>query len=162
MCLQNQNHPLSQSTYIYIYIYIYRAPAPPPKPRPPTPAERGLKEGIEEGLRITYSSLDWNPGCKEKENFKVTAGQNVGWCPRRSSRGQWVQIDADHEVLWKEVATKGVYKNYVKNYYIKYSNDGTTWKQLGGMWTANSDPINLKTNVFNPPIKAKMIRIVLS
>ena len=109
---------------------------------------------------MKYSSVYNHVSCKT--NFKLTDGQNEGWCAKDIKSGDWVQIDAPHEVVWKSIETKGRYNQFVKTYKLTYSNDGITWKDFeGGTFIGNSDASSSKVNMINPGIKAKMIRIVV-
>ena len=98
--------------------------------------------------------------CNTSTNFKLNSVQDVGWCAAKSNPGEWVQIDAPDEVFWKKIETKGRWKQFVKTYKLKYSNDGTTWKDYQGTFTGNSDSKSSKVNLIEPPIKAKMLRIL--
>ena len=137
----NQN----QLSNLFIYIYICHSQ---------------LVAAVANGLPVKYSSVYNHVNCNTSTNFKLNSVQDVGWCAAKSNPGEWVQIDAPDEVFWKKIETKGRWKQFVKTYKLKYSNDGTTWKDYQGTFTGNSDSKSSKVNLIEPPIKAKMLRIL--
>ena len=116
---------------------------------------------VAKGLPVKYSSVHHQGNCNIRANFKLSSKQNVGWCAAKSKPEQWVQIDAPDEVLWKKIETRGRWIQYVKTYKLKYSNDGKIWKDYPGTLIGNSDSTSSKVNLIEPPIKAKMLRIVV-
>ena len=116
---------------------------------------------VANGLPVKYSTVLNQGNCNNRANFKLSSKQIAGWCAGKLKPEQWVQIDAPDEVLWKKIETKGRYIQYVKTYKLKYSNDGTTWKDYPGKFIGNSDSTSSKVNLIEPPIKAKMLRIIV-
>ena len=114
---------------------------------------------VANGLPVKYSSAYNHPNCNTRSNFKLSAVDSKGWCAAKYKAGEWIQIDAPSEVLWNKIETKGRHVSYVTTYKLKYSNDGTTWKDYQ-TFTGNSDPKSAKVNVLQPALKARMIRIV--
>ena len=63
-----------------------------------------------------YGRLNFDAGCL------------VSWC---SSINQWLQVDMSNIYLVVSVATQGGsrrLKQYVKTYYLAYSEDGSSWQ----------------------------------
>ena len=140
--------------YIYIYIYIYSTTKPTV-----SITDLPLKEGVEGGLSVTYSSVYNNKDCNT--NFNLSTKGNEGWCASAKKTGEWVQIDAADEVYWRKVETKARHYQYVKSYTLKYSNDGTTWKDIPGTFAGNTELSQSKVNLIQPPVKARFLRIVV-
>ena len=114
---------------------------------------------VKEGHPVKYSSMLNIPVCNNSMNFNPSSGDG-GWCANFGQQNHWVQIDAPKEVFWNKIETKARGSWWVKNYNLKYSNDGATWNDYpGGTFTGNSDSTSIKANVLEEPINARMIRI---
>ncbi len=122
------------------------------------------KGAMNRGLRLTYSNI--HPSCTPP--FLLTTAPIKAWCALSAQPYQWVQLEAYLVVDWTRVETKardgGSWHQRVKTYQVKYSEDGTTWRRaiVKGSTTlqGNTDARTSKINVFDPPLKAKFIRII--
>ena len=137
-----------------------RVVVPPKNDEKPIFKEDGLILGVKSGLEVTYSSAKKHPRCNDRSKFALEGRYYEGWCAAREEKGEFVQINSKYIVLWKKIATKGNKPRYVTSYDIHYSVDGRAWKIYKEGLVGNRGPFQPKVHVLEPPIQARMIRIV--
>ena len=122
------------------------------------------KGALATGMPVTYSSL--HESCPPQ--FKLTDAADKGWCAAQSSApGEWVQITAPTEKVWTRVETKArtSHNQWIRTYKVWSSNDGIDWQNHLELGTViiqgNTDSTNSKIHVFQNPITARMIRIIV-
>ena len=116
-----------------------------------------LRLGVAGGLHVSYSSAEKSKNCNS--SFKLSNPPSVGWCAAKDEVNEGLQINADKEVYWRKIATKGRHASYIKSYELQYSNDGNTWITKG-TFPGNDDTSSSKVNLIQPPLKARLIRIL--
>ena len=85
------------------------------------------------------------------------------WVARVSNQDQWIQADLQttHRII--SVTTQGRsyprYRQWVKSYYVSYSQVGTRWETISTLFEANEDRDTKKTNLLPDNIVASVIRL---
>ena len=162
-----------QSNHINIYIYIYRIqgasaeslPLPPKKvekakPIIPKKDPNALKKAVKGGLPVSTSSMKNHYKCNNRNKFDLEGRYYEGWCAEKDQKGEYVQIDGKEVVEWKKIETRGNKPRFVTFYDIQQSDDGKTWNTAKEGIKGNTEPYSIIPNVLDPPIRARMIRIV--
>ena len=101
------------------------------------------KGGVAGGMNVTYYSADQSANCRTRSNYGLGAPWNTGWCAERRLAGQWIQIDAGREVLWKKIATKGVGRQYITRYFLQSTTDYRKWTASASL-DGNTNPAQVK------------------
>jgi hypothetical protein len=87
---------------------------------------------------------------------------SASWCVKVGTQ-EWIEVFAGIPKTWTKLVTQGRHfwynSSYVQTYQVKYSMDGLTWKNYGGVLTGNSDNDTKVTHVLSPPIKALKVRL---
>ena len=140
---------------------MYRDPENP-IPGPIVIMDLPLQEAVAGGLAVTYSSILPSDNCKRRTYFQVKNNKGEkGWCSKNARAGEYVQIDPGRVVLFKKIETTGRNNDWVETYDLLYSEDGFNWKAFQGTFIANEDLKTPKVNLLDPPLKARLIRIVV-
>uniref|UniRef100_V9K7L3 ferroxidase n=1 Tax=Callorhinchus milii TaxID=7868 RepID=V9K7L3_CALMI len=85
-------------------------------------------------------------------------------------RKPWIQVDLQKPIVFTRIDIQGASsfttQYYITAYYIMYSQDGKTWLFYNGnsrsykqIFSGNSDANTVKSNLLNPPIIARYIRL---
>lgn len=89
------------------------------------------------------------------------------WISSISDEFQWIQVKFSRRVNIRLVATQGRrnYDRRVTSYSLNYSSDGRDWNQYQSnkqqtVFIGNTDHSTVVTNVLNPPILTKYIRLL--
>ena len=119
-----------------------------------------LSEAVKGGLPVSTSSMKNHYKCNNRNKFDLGGKYYEGWCAEKDQKGEYVQIDAKHVVEWKKVETRGNKPRFVTFYDIQQSDDGKTWITYKEGIKGNTEPYSRFANNLDPPIHARMIRIV--
>eukprot|EP00994_Dinema_validum_P004160 NODE_219_length_2199_cov_177.880000_g142_i6.p1 GENE.NODE_219_length_2199_cov_177.880000_g142_i6~~NODE_219_length_2199_cov_177.880000_g142_i6.p1 ORF type:complete len:699 (-),score=173.73 NODE_219_length_2199_cov_177.880000_g142_i6:103-2148(-) len=87
------------------------------------------------------------------------------WCAKVNRRGQWHEMDMGEEKEITGVAIQGRrgYGQRVTKFKVKISNDGRRYKWVDGgkVYSGNDDNDTVKKVLFNEPVGARYVRIVV-
>jgi hypothetical protein len=103
------------------------------------------------------SSTHGDSGCKNG-----ALDGNTGWCGGKNEVGQFYQMDAGRVTSIAGVVTQGS-KNagqWVKTYKVLVSQDGEQWREVGNVYTGNTDRDTKVTNSFSEPVTARYLRVL--
>ena len=85
------------------------------------------------------------------------------WAALESNQDQWIQADLLTTHRIESVTTQGRpdnnYRQWVTSYYVSYSQDGTNWTDIPGLYTGNFDQNRKKTNRLPEGTEARYIRL---
>ncbi|KAI3372499.1 hypothetical protein L3Q82_022978, partial [Scortum barcoo] len=136
----------------------------------------GMKSGHIQDYQVTASSIfrtlnmdmfTWEPGkARLDKQGKVNA-----WTAGHSDQSQWLQVDLLVPTKVTGIITQGAkdfgHVQFVGSYKVAYSNDGERWniyqdeKQgKDKVFQGNFDNDTHRKNVIDPPIYARLIRIL--
>lgn len=136
----------------------------------------GMKSGHIQDYQVTASSIfrtvnmdmfTWEPGkARLDKQGKVNA-----WTAGHSDQSQWLQVDLLVPTKVTGVITQGAKDfgrvQFVGSYKVAYSNDGERWtvyqdekQRKDKVFQGNFDNDTHRKNVIDPPIYARLIRII--
>jgi len=127
-----------------------------------------MESGKIKHYQITASSyyghyyVPWNA----RLHMKSVAGEHGGaWAAGSLRAPLWVQIDLGSVKKVTVIATQGHPDKgqWVKSYKVLYGNDpkSLTLYGNGKMFTGNTDSNSVVKNIFDPPIKARYIKVLV-
>ena len=75
---------------------------------------------------------------------------------------QWIQADLRtmHRIISVTTQGRSARKQWVKSYYVSYSQDGIRWNTISTRFVANDDQNTKKTNLLPANIVARYIRLL--
>ena len=84
------------------------------------------------------------------------------WTAKRSDKNPWIQADLQTTHRIESVTTQGreSHDQWVKSYYVSYSQDGTNWTNISELYTGNDDRNTKKMNNLPEHIEARYIRLL--
>jgi len=86
-----------------------------------------------------------------------------GWSAQHNNAAQWWQWDLSTQRMVTGVVTQGRagYSQWVTQYKVSHSSDGTTWSDVdgGNLFSGNSDRGTKVQNNFATPVNTRYIRI---
>ncbi|EDO48091.1 predicted protein, partial [Nematostella vectensis] len=120
------------------------------------------------------SSFDRNHGTDRARLNTVKQGSKRGaWSAKRNNRRQWLQVDLGRRTVVTKILTQGRQdlRQWVKTYYVLYSNDGRRFRKyrvlkmaidlcLFQIFIGNSDRNTVVIRKLKPAISARFVRIV--
>ncbi|CAH3171312.1 unnamed protein product [Porites evermanni] len=119
--------------------------------------------------RQITASTEYNAGTgatNGRLNFKPGGGKSGAWSARQNDVHQWLQVDLEGktEVTGIEIQGRQDDDQWVTNFTISYSSDGTTYTsyQNSKVFNGNTDRNTVVLNVLHPSINARYIRITAS
>uniref|UniRef100_A0A8C7WZW1 EGF-like repeats and discoidin I-like domains 3a n=1 Tax=Oryzias sinensis TaxID=183150 RepID=A0A8C7WZW1_9TELE len=136
----------------------------------------GMKSGHIQDYQVTASSIfrtlnmdmfTWEPGkARLDKQGKVNA-----WTAGHSDQSQWLQVDLLVPTKVTGIITQGAkdfgHVQFVGSYKIAYSNDGERWNVYQDekqgkdkVFQGNFDNDTHRKNVIDPPIYARLVRIL--
>ncbi|XP_073246805.1 uncharacterized protein [Porites lutea] len=123
-----------------------------------------MEKGSIKDAQIT-ASTQWDASyAATNARLHSTAGVG-GWGPRQNNAHQFLQVDLGKEIEVTGIKTQGCSNvaYWVRSYTISYGNDGTHFQNYEKVklrvFQANQDQSTVVTNVLNPALKARYIRI---
>ncbi|XP_073246806.1 uncharacterized protein [Porites lutea] len=121
-----------------------------------------MEKGSIKDAQIT-ASTQWDASyAATNARLHSTAGVG-GWGPRQNNAHQFLQVDLGKEIEVTGIKTQGCSNvaYWVRSYTISYGNDGTHFQNYEKLrvFQANQDQSTVVTNVLNPALKARYIRI---
>ncbi|XP_071796246.1 uncharacterized protein [Asterias amurensis] len=133
----------------------------------------GMGDGSIPDYRITASSTQQREdGNCQPSNARLTQSANsntIGWCPDPNDNNPWLQIDLGFKVIVEGVmmlqgSDQGTSEDIGYEYQLKYSDDQSTWVTMSSaqIIRRNTTSDSVATSMFNPPIIARYIRIILN
>ena len=83
------------------------------------------------------------------------------WSSKDKNKNQWIQADLRTAHRLESVITRGRpgHDQWVKSYYISYSQDGTNWVDIPTLYSGNTDRDTKKTNNLPPNTAARYVRL---
>ncbi|XP_071795900.1 uncharacterized protein [Asterias amurensis] len=133
----------------------------------------GMGDGSIPDFRITASSTQQREdGNCQPSNARLTQSANsdtIGWCPDPIDINSWLQIDLGFKVIVEGMmmlqgSDQGTSVDIGYEYQLEYSDDQSTWhtKNSTQIMRRNTAADSVSTSMFNPPIIARYIRIILN
>ncbi|XP_015757096.1 PREDICTED: uncharacterized protein LOC107336222 [Acropora digitifera] len=157
-------HPFSWHGHISMRVELYGSLVG--RRRPVTPS--GIPRGIT-GKRFITASTWWDKYLapwRGRLHQRVVGRYRGGWAAKKNNRRQFLQFDLRRPYEVVKVSTQGLYsaKQWVKSFYISYSQDKYRWRpymQYGRVkiFPGNKDQNTVKENLFQPTFRARYVRI---
>ncbi|XP_071795899.1 uncharacterized protein [Asterias amurensis] len=133
----------------------------------------GMGDGSIPDFRITASSKQQREdGNCQPSNARLTQSANnntIGWCANPIDINPWLQIDLGFKVIVEGMmmlqgSDQGTSVDIGYEYQLEYSDDQSTWhtKNSTQIMRRNTAADSVATSMFNPPIIARYIRIILN
>ncbi|XP_071796274.1 uncharacterized protein [Asterias amurensis] len=133
----------------------------------------GMGDGSIPDYRITASSTQQREdGNCQPSNARLTQSANsdtIGWCPDPNDINPWLQIDLESNVIVEGImmlqgSDQVINEDVSHGYRLEYSDDQNTWHTKGSaqIIRRNTAADSVATSMFNPPISARYIRIILN
>ncbi|XP_071795892.1 uncharacterized protein [Asterias amurensis] len=133
----------------------------------------GMGDGSIPDFRITASSTQQREdGNCQPSNARLTQSANnntIGWCPDPIDINPWLQIDLGFKVIVEGMmmlqgSDQGTSVDIGYGYQLEYSDDQSTWVTMDStqIIRRNTAADSVATSIFNPPVIARYIRIILN
>ncbi|XP_022809858.1 uncharacterized protein LOC111346861 [Stylophora pistillata] len=124
----------------------------------------GMENRFIPNYAITASS-EWaaNHGASNARLYRPAGGGRTGaWSAKINDKSQWIQVDLRGIYKVTKVLTQGRqdYAQWVTQFKISYSLDGTHFTSQNKVYQANSDQNTVVVNVLEKPIDARFIRLL--
>ncbi|CAH3022884.1 unnamed protein product [Porites evermanni] len=129
----------------------------------------GMRSGAIKNAQITASSA-YNKfhAASLGRLGRTKRGRYIGaWCARHNNHNQWFKVDFGLPMKITKIDTQGRqdYGQWVTRYLLSSSQDGIHWsmyryKSNDQYFPANRDQHSKVSNVINPPIIARFVRII--
>ncbi|XP_070694535.1 coagulation factor V [Pempheris klunzingeri] len=126
----------------------------------------GLQSGSvkDDQIKAINTRGYWEPHLARLNN----QGKYNAWSTEQNH--SWIQVDFERPVVISQVATQGARQmfsaQFVKKYYISYSNDRRRWifykgdsRRLRKVFIGNQEAYEIKKNTFFPPVVGRFIRL---
>ncbi|XP_044176026.1 receptor-type tyrosine-protein phosphatase S-like [Acropora millepora] len=124
----------------------------------------GIEKGSIINAQITASTQHGSPYRSYNARLNSKRGS---WIPTSFNTHQWLQVDLGKKTLVTEIKTQGRHDSgqWVTSYRVSYSNDGSNFQTYqennkDKIFQANRDRQTVVSNVLNPAIHARYIRIL--
>ncbi|XP_068676289.1 uncharacterized protein [Montipora foliosa] len=124
----------------------------------------GIEKGSITNARITASTQH---GSQYRSYYARLNSNSGSWVPTSANAYQWLQVDLGKKTSVTEIKTQGRYNynQWVTSYRVSYSNDGSNFQTYqennkDKIFQANRDRHTVVSNVLNPAIRARYIRIL--
>lgn len=131
------------------------------------PRSLGLQTGnITDSMMHSSSVKPGAVGCAT-ENGRLNHGvsgwpsYSAAWCPENARSSEYLEIRFVHKTVVVAIETQGRYNTgqWVKQYSLAYSVDGTSWETYDGLFPANTDETSIVRNDLSEPLVALHFRI---
>ncbi|RMX52485.1 hypothetical protein pdam_00013777, partial [Pocillopora damicornis] len=131
------------------------------------PSECSRPLGMENQLIPDYAitaSTEWaaNHGASNARLHRPAGGGRTGaWSAKRNDKSQWIQVDLRERYKVTKVLTQGRqdYAQWVTQFKVSYSVDGTNFIFQNKVYQANSNQNTVVVNALEKPIQAHFIRL---
>jgi hypothetical protein len=123
------------------------------------PLRKGTVRNPDETLR-SYSSV-WGNDAIGTGHARSMLDSLQAWSSLHSQAGHWMQIDLGDPIFVAGVVTQGrnAHDQRVTTYRVEHSLDGSSFSNVAGTWTGNSDSHTRVTSVFHSAFWARYVRI---
>eukprot|EP01043_Picozoa_sp_COSAG02_P017639 COSAG02_NODE_803_length_17021_cov_18.597270_1_plen_2767_part_10 len=131
------------------------------------PQALGLQTGnITNDMMHSSSDKPGAIGCATENgrlNYGVTGwpSYSAAWCPEYASASEYLEIEFAQKTVIVAVETQGRYNTgqWVKQYSLSYSIDGTTWDDYDELLPGNRDETSIVRNDLSEPLVALRFRV---
>jgi len=135
----------------------------PPQLQPPPHCKVATTNPAE--AERSYSTV-YNNDRKGTGHARSMLNAHQAWSAKVNRKGQWMSMDLGQARKVWGVLTQGRGRGrwtnqYVKNYKVQYSLDGSTWKDVNGLFYAGQGDEPSKTVFPQGPVLARYVKLVV-
>jgi len=113
-----------------------------------------------ESRAIANAQINASHGDSSAASARLGTINDGGWIAPTGT-GDWIQIDLLSVKNITAVATQGHLIFYTSTYSLSYSSDGANFTPYEGDKEFSADQVGTVRNELIPPIKAKLIRLII-